>query len=167
MVGLMSDSHDNVKKIEKAVNEFNSRGVEAVLHAGDYVSPFTPRWFEKLNCKLYGVWGNCEGERELLTERFGKIGHEVDGFFKFIELNNLRFALIHGHQHELLSFLRKLLEKGEIDLLVFGHSHRVSVEYVGKGLAVNPGECCGYLSGTSTIMVFDTGSKVVERIVLD
>jgi uncharacterized protein len=41
LIGLISDSHDNLNAIRKAVEFFNRKEVKAVLHAGDLVSPFT------------------------------------------------------------------------------------------------------------------------------
>ena len=40
LIGVMSDTHDNVPLIEKAVALFNDRKVGFVIHAGDYVAPF-------------------------------------------------------------------------------------------------------------------------------
>ena len=40
-LGIISDTHDNVPMITKAVEFFNNANVDAVMHAGDYVSPFS------------------------------------------------------------------------------------------------------------------------------
>jgi len=37
----MSDIHDNLPMIDKAVQKLNGENVGSVLHAGDYVAPFT------------------------------------------------------------------------------------------------------------------------------
>ena len=58
MIGIISDSHDNINAIRKAVELFNGKKVKAVLHAGDLVSPFTARAFKELESKLYFVFGN-------------------------------------------------------------------------------------------------------------
>jgi len=39
-IGIMSDSHDNMNMVAKAVELFNQRGVSRVLHAGDIIAPF-------------------------------------------------------------------------------------------------------------------------------
>ena len=41
IIGLLSDTHDHIPNIRKAINRFKEENVELVLHAGDYVSPFT------------------------------------------------------------------------------------------------------------------------------
>jgi putative phosphoesterase len=53
LIGIISDSHDNMDAIRKAVGFFNNSDVKAVLHAGDLVSPFTARAFKELKSKLY------------------------------------------------------------------------------------------------------------------
>ena len=40
LVGLISDTHDNLPMVEKAVKRLNEEKVGLVLHAGDYVAPF-------------------------------------------------------------------------------------------------------------------------------
>jgi predicted phosphodiesterase len=46
-IGIMSDTHDNMPQIKKAVRLFNERGVVHVIHAGDFTSPFNqPHIFE-------------------------------------------------------------------------------------------------------------------------
>ena len=40
LVGVMSDTHDDIMQTKKAVSRFNREGVEQVLHAGDFISPF-------------------------------------------------------------------------------------------------------------------------------
>ncbi|MCK4491079.1 MAG: metallophosphoesterase family protein, partial [Candidatus Altiarchaeales archaeon] len=58
MIGLMSDSHHHMDAIRGAVEFFNSRGVDLVLHAGDLISPFTAGEFGKLGCRFVAVYGN-------------------------------------------------------------------------------------------------------------
>jgi len=40
-LGILSDTHDNVPQVRKAVALFNREMVDLVLHAGDYVAPFS------------------------------------------------------------------------------------------------------------------------------
>lgn len=55
MIGIMSDSHDNLKAIRSALDVFNQANVELVIHAGDLISPFTAMEFEKLNAPLEAI----------------------------------------------------------------------------------------------------------------
>jgi len=52
LLGIISDSHDNLPKIESAVARLNNLGVDLVLHAGDYCAPFAELRYGGLNVKL-------------------------------------------------------------------------------------------------------------------
>jgi putative phosphoesterase len=163
LVGLVSDTHDRLPMVEKAVKRLNEENVGLVLHAGDYVAPFVVPKFKDLRAKLIGVFGNNDGDRELLKRRFSECkGLEIRGDFARIVADGARIALLHGDDEELL---RVLVESGSFDVVVHGHVHKAEVCWKGKTLVVNPGEVCGYLSGKSTIALFDTvnrEAKIVE-----
>jgi len=163
LVGLISDTHDHLPIVEKAVKRLNAEGVELVLHAGDYVAPFVVPKFKDLKAKLIGVFGNNDGDHELLKKRFSEHeGLEIRGSFAQIIVDGMKIALLHGSEEELLN---ALIESGGFDVVVHGHDHKAEVYQKGKTLVVNPGEACGYLSGKSTIALLDTAkreAKIVE-----
>ena len=160
-IGIISDTHDRLPFIEKAVKELNERDAELVLHAGDYCAPFVASKFKPLRTKMIGVFGNNDAERELLKRNFNEIGVEIRGRFADIRVGNLRIALLHGEEQELL---RSLMDTGSFDVIVYGHTHRAEVKRRNGVLVVNPGEVCGYLSGKATIALLDTHSMKVEII---
>lgn len=159
LIGLISDSHDNLPKILSAVKTLNTLNVERVLHAGDYCAPFAATSFKDLKAKMYGVFGNNDAERERLQEKFQTLGHEVKGRFQSIDVDNLKVALTHGDEPELLQALKTMQT---YDLVVFGHSHSLNQSQNGRTLMLNPGEICGYLTGRSTIATFDTKTRHIE-----
>ena len=135
LLGIISDTHDNLPLIDLAVKKLNELGVELVLHAGDYVSPFTAQHFNLLKARLIGVYGNNCAERAMLKKLFSEFGADIRGFFAEIEVEELKIALLHGHDEELL---RSLIESEAYDLVVYGHTHQVSVERKGKTMVINP-----------------------------
>jgi hypothetical protein len=163
LVGLVADTHDRLPMVEKAVKRLNEENVGLVLHAGDYVAPFVVPKFKDLRAKLIGVFGNNDGDRELLKRRFSEYtGLEIRGNFAEVAIDGLKIALLHGDDEELL---KALVESGGFDVVVHGHTHKAEVYRKGKTLVVNPGEVCGYLSGKSTIALFDTvkrEAKIIE-----
>ena len=60
---IMSDSHDNVPKVSRAIDLAIERGVSVVFHCGDLVSPFTARELLRYKGTLHVVFGNNDGER--------------------------------------------------------------------------------------------------------
>jgi putative phosphoesterase len=163
LLGLIADTHDNLPMVDKAIRRLNEENAEIVLHAGDYVSPFVIPKFKELKAKLIGVFGNNDGDHELLKKRFSENEKlEIHGNFAEVAVDNVKIALLHGSDEELL---KSLIESESFDVIVHGHSHNAEIYRKGGTLVVNPGEVCGYLSGKSTISLFDTinrEAKIVE-----
>jgi hypothetical protein len=155
-IGIMSDTHDRLDAIDKAIDLFNREKVEHVLHAGDLVSPFVAPKFAKLKAKLHIVWGNNEGDKEFIRVKFGEIGITPLGNFATLELDSKKIALLHGKHEEVVNSLVKC---GSYDVVVRGHNHRAEI-VEGKTLLINPGEVCGYLTGRQTVVILNlTGLK--------
>jgi putative phosphoesterase len=163
LIGLISDTHDNLPMIDKAVKLLNQQNVELVLHAGDYVAPFVIPRFRDLKAKLIGVFGNNDGGRELLKAKFSENKRlQMHGSFAQVIVDDLRIALLHGDEEELLN---ALIDSQGFNVVVHGHVHKAEVHKKGKTLVVNPGEVCGYLTGRSTIALLNTetlDARIVE-----
>jgi putative phosphoesterase len=149
--------------VKRAIKRLNEENVGLVLHAGDYVAPFVIPRFKELKAKLIGVFGNNDGDQELLKRRFGENKNlEVRGRFAMIVAGSVKIALLHGDEEELL---KALIESEGFDVVVHGHAHVAEAFRKGKTLVVNPGEVCGYLTGKSTIAMLDTDTleaKIIE-----
>jgi putative phosphoesterase len=150
MIGIMSDSHDNLNAIRSALEVFNQAEVKMVIHAGDLISPFTAMEFEKLHAPLEAIFGNNDGERQGLKSAYEKLCILED--FKELKINGRKIAVIHGTNQALVDALQK---SGNYDMVIRGHTHQMNVTE-GKTIVVNPGETCGYLSGQKTIILLDT-----------
>lgn len=144
-IGILSDSHDNLPKIEKAVKLFNKNKVGFVLHAGDFIAPFTIPKLKLLSCDWRGVFGNNDGERNgLLGISEGKI---QEGPLR-VELDKKRIILVHD--------INKIeIKKEDVDLVIFGHTHKQEVKKSDSKFIINPGECGGWLTGKSTVAIVD------------
>ncbi|MEW6592759.1 MAG: metallophosphoesterase [Candidatus Hadarchaeota archaeon] len=161
-IGIMSDSHDRLDAVDKAVKFFNQKKVAHVLHAGDLVSPFVAPRFGNLKAKLHYVWGNNEGDREFTRVRFAEVGVTPLGNFASLDLGGRKIALLHG-THE--GIVTALVKSGSFDVVVRGHTHKAEVKE-GKTLYINPGETCGYLTGRSTVALLDLATLKVKIIEL-
>jgi putative phosphoesterase len=163
LIGAISDSHDNLPQIEKAVQALNNQKVGLVLHAGDYVAGFVIPKFKALNCKLIGVFGNNDGDHELLKKRFSETTNcTIHDRFTTVTIEGYRVALLHGHETELLN---AIIDSESFDAVIHGHSHNMGIERKGKTLSINPGELCGYLTGKPTLAILDTDkneAKIIE-----
>lgn len=162
LLGILSDSHDNIVTIRKAIEVFNERQVAQVVHAGDIVSPFTVRLFKHLKCPMHFTLGNNDGDPNTLAKFFDGIG-KFHGYVADIQLHNKRIGITHGH----LPHLKELLvENGKFDVVITGHTHQKVEDHKGSTLLINPGEACGYLTGEATAVILDLESLVPEFIML-
>ena len=154
----MSDTHDRIESVVCAIELFNEVGVKHVLHAGDMVSAFVVPKFANLKAKLYYVWGNNDGDKELITAMFGRLGLKPLGNFASLHLGGRKIALLHGTHEEIV---QSLLRSGSFDVVVRGHNHKSGVVR-GRTLCINPGEVCGYLTDRQTVATLDLTKLRVE-----
>ncbi len=144
-VGVISDSHDNVPKLRAAVDLLRARGVEHIVHAGDYVALFAVKVLTQSGIPFTGVFGNNDGERAGIA----KLTRDIHPEPYQVELGGRRITIVHH--------LTKLPpeERMNTDVIVFGHTHLPHVEQ-GPPLLLNPGECCGWVEGKCTVALLDT-----------
>jgi uncharacterized protein len=154
LIGIMSDTHDNLPVVRKAIGLFNDRRVGHVIHAGDYTSPFTLKLFSDLRCPFTGVFGNNDGDKLLLQDRAGGRLHNQPLIFT---LEDRRIVVIHEHL-----IADALADSGHFDLVIYGHTHEAEARKTGKTLVVNPGEVSGWLYGKSTVAVADLKTMEAE-----
>jgi putative phosphoesterase len=160
MVGIISDTHDNRASIARAVELFNSLGCALVVHAGDFVAPFTYGEFANLEGRLIGVFGNNDGEQEGLVAQFAKKGGIFPAPHEF-SWHGKRFVVMHKP-----SRLYEFIGRGDLDVVIYGHLHKIDIRR-DKPLVVNPGECCAWLTGRSTVAALDLDTMHVEIHDLD
>ncbi|MEO5350842.1 MAG: metallophosphoesterase [Magnetococcus sp. YQC-3] len=159
-IGIISDSHDHLENLHKAVAHFRERGVERVVHAGDFVSP--PSLLPLEGLAVYGVYGNNDGERVGLTRVFAKLGGQLADEVLEMDLPSGRMALYHG---TVQAVLNALILSQTYTLVVTGHTHRVTDRQEGKTRVLNPGTLHGFNQG-ATVMVYDVVQDQVELISL-
>ncbi len=160
MIGLISDTHDNLDAIRAAVRLFNDAGCDLVLHAGDVVAPFAAREMAGLRCPVRAVFGNCDGERDGLVEAFASFGAAISAGPARVEHAGRVLLLVHTDRDA-----ERLLASTPSDILVYGHTHRAEVRKAADGrLVVNPGEAGGWLRGRKTVALLDPGTMTAEVV---
>jgi putative phosphoesterase len=160
MIGILSDSHDNLDRVRAAVRLFNDAGCDLVIHAGDFVAPFTADELRNLRAPVKAVFGNCDGEKAGLVRAFQGIGEIADGPLAFTHAG-LRFVVVH-----LDTSAATQAASGLFDVVVFGHTHRPLVESRDGVLVVNPGEAGGWTSGKSTVALFEPAARAADIMIL-
>ena len=158
LIGIFSDTHDDMAAIEKAIDFFNAKNVSHVIHAGDLVSPFTFEKFGELRCGLNGIFGNNDGDRLLLKE---KSGGSLSTQPLFMTLNGKKIVVVHEPD-----LVNALAESGHFDLVIYGHTHKAEVRKVKNTLVLNPGKVARLHKGESTLAILDTESMEARIVPL-
>jgi uncharacterized protein len=123
-IGIISDTHDDIENVQKAIEIFNAEEVDYVIHVGDYIFPGIVLEFKELNAKLIGVLGNNDGERIHLLKNFLDIGGELKGEIGEIELDGLSFGIYHGTDNEVKE---RLVSSRKYDIIISGHTHKIEL----------------------------------------
>ncbi len=158
LVGIISDTHDHMDNIRKALKILKEQGVKVLLHAGDFVSPFTWRVFKDFDGEIFGVFGNNDGDRVLLKKMYGE---RIQKQIRTFEIEGKKIALMHEPQ-----MIEELALSGNFDLIVYGHMHEVDIRTINNTLIVNPGEACGWLYGKATFVIVDLQNLNSQIIML-
>jgi len=152
-IGIVSDTHDRMPIIKKAVEFFEDHSITCLFHAGDFISPFAVRALLRFKGRIYTVFGNNDGEREGLKKLLPDIAETM----LEAELKGKKILLAHRQE----SFKKKKL--AGYDVAIFGHTHKAKI-IEGCPLIINPGEACGWLYGSCTVAVLDL-ARMKARIV--
>ena len=124
---LISDTHRYLKNLAKALDRVGP--VDRILHMGD-----------------------VEGEEEVIRSLAGDVPVEFvagnNDFFshesreKELVLGSYRVLMTHGHQYGVSMGLGRLAAEGKArgaQVVLYGHTHRPSVDYRNDVALVNPG----------------------------
>ncbi|MEO0271035.1 MAG: metallophosphoesterase [candidate division WOR-3 bacterium] len=149
---IISDTHipKRAKELPKEVLKEIEKS-EGVIHAGDFVSEEFYRFLEK-NFLLHAVFGNMDEPFlfKILPEK------------KIFEIENLKVGLYHGTGAP-FGIEKRVLKKFEgdnVDLIIFGHSHRVFNKKMGNIHLFNPGSVCDkFFSFVNTYGIIEVEGK--------
>lgn len=152
LIGVIADTHDRLPMIDAAIDLFVDRRVEAVIHAGDLVAPFAVARLLRFNGPLFCTYGNNDGERKGLKNLLPQI---TDGPL-WVKIGGRRILVHH---------FVEWCDPSDIDLadiVITGHTHDVVNRTEGGKLFLNPGECCGWVTGRCTVAILDTEEPSAE-----
>ena len=150
---VLSDSHGNISNMIQAVEASSPR---MIFHLGDC-------WHdaEKLHdhfpeLPLEQVPGNCDFRSAEPTE-------------KLIDVSDKRILLCHGHTYGVKQSLLTAgyaAEEQNLDLFLFGHTHRPLVDRRGKTLFLNPGSIGDYTRPCYGIVTIENGQLDARTVLL-
>jgi putative phosphoesterase len=157
-IGVVSDTHNQLRNVARIVELLNEAAVELVVHTGDITQANTLEVLARLDAPLVGVYGNNDaGEREALASAAGRFSMRLADPPLALELAERRVVVVHDP---------RALDAGieGFDLALHGHTHRHTVERRGGALVFNPGECAGHLPGHNSVGVVDLATLATELL---
>jgi len=160
LVGVVSDTHNNIRSIKSIISIFNKEKVDYVIHTGDITNAASLRKFSELNCQLVGVFGNNDRNESGLKEVCKEFNFSFQEPPFLLNLHNKRIAIF----HEPDSIEEYISKNSNIDLVLFGHTHRYKKETKNKVLYFNPGESAGFFEGKNSLGIVDLDNLEVKRI---
>ena len=158
-IGIVSDTHNNLKNIFKICEIFNSNSIDLVIHTGDISLPKALKAFDNLEMEMIGVFGNNDlGEKvDLINTSKNLNCHLFEGPHS-LEIDNLNISIVHDPN----DISDDLLKKSNI--IFHGHTHRYNLETVQDTVIFNPGECAGMLKGKNKVGILETNPVEIKTI---
>lgn len=169
LLGIVSDTHDSIRNFRKAINFFNEKEIDLMIHCGDWVSPFMLEMIQELNCKCLGIFGNNEHDRDRYYTKIKEMKLNIELYDNLFEgvIDNKKVAVYHGHYGHIM---KMLLEKN-FDIIFTGHTHIPKTIDVDNTKIVNPGSCAGIVRGLEqqdkfSIILYDTETDSAKIVYL-
>ena len=159
-IGVVSDTHNNLKNIEIIINLFNDEKVPIVIHTGDISNANTLEQFSKLNSELIGVYGNNDRNESGLEEVAERYNFQFQEPPKRLSLLDREIVIF----HEPDNIDQFLSENKLINVVLYGHTHRYENNTKNGVLYFNPGESAGMQKGSNAIGILDLINLEAKRI---
>ena len=160
LIGVVSDTHNNLKNIDQIISLFNDKEIELVIHTGDIANANSLDKFSKLNADLIGVYGNNDRNEVGLKDIAIKNNFQFQEPPKLLTLFDRNIAIF----HEPDSINDFLAHNKNIDIILHGHTHRYRNEIEKDVLFFNPGESAGMQIGMNAIGLVDLKKLEAKRI---
>jgi putative phosphoesterase len=159
-IGVVSDTHNNLKNIEIIINLFNDEKVPLVIHTGDISNANSLEQFSKLKSKLIGVYGNNDRNELGVKEVAIKNNFHFQEPPSKLSLYDREIVIF----HEPDNIDQFLLENKKTNVVLYGHTHRYENDTRNGVLFFNPGESAGMQKGSNAIGILDLLNLRAKRI---
>lgn len=134
LLGILSDTHDDTTRTQRAIAVLKDAGAQALIHCGDLASPPIVEALSAL--ESWFVFGNHDADQvPRLQQAARDFGVTCLGWHGIVELAGKRIGVVHGHMR---SDLQRVLAAAP-DYVLSGHTHLASDAMSGTVRRINPG----------------------------
>lgn len=159
-LAVISDIHDNLVNLEKALNWAKANDIGEIICAGDVTNSETLQFMaDNFSGTIHLVRGNMEIYEEAEAKKLYNINYL--GRFGATEIT----GKIVGVCHEPL-FIDDVLAKGKPEIIFFGHTHKPWMEKKDGVTTANPGTLGGVFQ-KATFAVWDSETGFLELKLLE
>lgn len=152
-IGILSDSHAKVEYTKEVVSKIVGLGCECIIHAGDICRLENLEILKNSGLKTFMVYGNNDANLKVFENEY-----ELKNEPYYFKIDDVRFKLMH------LPFYMN----GDVDVLVYGHTHIYEAKKYGKTLFLNPGEVCAREKPRIEFLTLEISDKfIVNRFYRD
>lgn len=165
LIGVISDVHDQLSNLERALKRFEQEGVSEIIFCGDFCAPFSAKMMAQTGLPVHAIFGNNDGDRFTIarvTSGFDNVklyGEYIGDLDSQLVLDGLKVGVTHYPY-----YAKPMIKTGWYDCVFFGHSHKAEKQKFGHNLLLNPGEVAG-LFGKPSLAIIDTqvrSSVIIE-----
>jgi uncharacterized protein len=157
LLGILSDTHDELDRTRLAVRLLCAAGAEALVHCGDVTTPPVLAACAALPC--WFVFGNHDSDGVPYLRRVGiELGAVCLEWGGVVELGGRRVGVTHGH---LTSDLRHVLA-ARPEILFSGHTHFAFDHTEGGVRRINPGAL--HRADTFGVVLLDLASGELRTL---
>ncbi len=149
-IAVLADTHvDNINHLPKKINDALS-AVDLIIHAGDFTELHVLRQLEEVK-EVRAVHGNMDsGEVKAILP-----SKEV------VQIGNRRIGIVHGSGAPwgIEERVAKVFASDNVDIVVYGHSHRSQNRVINGILFFNPGKA------TESFGILNIDDEVTAEII--
>ncbi|MBN1231459.1 MAG: metallophosphoesterase [Anaerolineales bacterium] len=160
LIGILSDIHDNLLNLEKALAAMQAKEISTVIFCGDFCSPIPCRMLAEYPGEIHIVFGNGDGDRLAMYRMTQGKNITFHGEHMTLDVGGAKIAVTHYP-----FYAQALARTGDYNAVFSGHSHQQENQYFGETLWFNPGDVMGWQNPAS-IGVFNTETNKAEVIYL-
>ena len=167
-LGIVSDTHDNYSAAEAIATVFGDRGIDTLVHCGDFIAPPIFGAFEGHGFDIHGVLGNNDGERAGLAATLDNFsdGSELYGREADLVFDDTSIHVLHGDQG--IATVNDRAESGDYDYVCYGHFHVAEQRTEGDTTVLNPGAHFPTVpEDNRSVAVLDTDADEAEFVSID
>ncbi|GIW65332.1 MAG: phosphoesterase [Candidatus Parcubacteria bacterium] len=141
-IAVISDTHDNLTNLIKALTFINQQEVSALIHCGDVTNIETFRTIlNYFNKPIYLSFGNGDDSKVFNDFLNQNKNNQINFFNEFGEFNLNNFKIGISHFPEVVK--KVLQNKKDYDFIFYGHTHKPWEEKENKTIILNPGNLAG------------------------